>query len=102
MCSEDVVAVLEDYPLVQSCSSAPGPFRLLQEQVPSPCVRDVDTFIVADLHLGTDLSRPAALLATLQRYTFRRLILLCDMLDDLNFNRLPRHHWELLSYLRVL
>jgi UDP-2,3-diacylglucosamine pyrophosphatase LpxH len=66
------------------------------------CVQEVDTFIVSDLHLGTDLSRPEALLATLQHYTFRRLILLGDILDDLNFSRLPRRHWELLAYLRTL
>jgi UDP-2,3-diacylglucosamine pyrophosphatase LpxH len=65
-------------------------------------VREVDTLIASDVHLGTDLSRPDALLATLQRYTFRRLILLGDILDDLNFSRLPRRHWELLAYLRTL
>jgi UDP-2,3-diacylglucosamine pyrophosphatase LpxH len=62
----------------------------------------VDTLIVSDLHLGTDLSRPAAMLATLRRYSFRRLILLGDILDDLNFSRLPRDHWNLLAYLRTL
>lgn len=62
----------------------------------------VDTLIVSDVHLGTALSRPGALLATLQHYTFRRLILLGDILDDLNFGRLPRRHWELLAYLRTL
>jgi UDP-2,3-diacylglucosamine pyrophosphatase LpxH len=75
---------------------------LPHEQESSPWIQAVDTFIVSDVHLGTDLSRPAALLATLQRYTFRRLILLGDILDDLNFSRLPRRHWDLLTYLRTL
>lgn len=67
-----------------------------------PRIQEVDTFVVSDVHLGTDLSRPAALLATLQRYSFKRLILLGDILDDLNFHRLPRRHWDLLAYIRTL
>jgi UDP-2,3-diacylglucosamine pyrophosphatase LpxH len=62
----------------------------------------IDTFIVSDIHLGADLSRADALLHTLQRYTFKRLILLGDILDDLNFSRLPRSHWNVLAYLRML
>jgi len=50
--------------------------------------REVDTLIVSDVHLGSDLSRPDALLATLRQYTFQRLILLGDIFDDLNV------HWE--------
>ena len=42
---------------------------------------EVDTLIVSDVHLGTDLSRPDALLAVLKSYTFRRLILLGDIFD---------------------
>lgn len=75
---------------------------VVPERESAPHVREVDTFVVSDVHLGTDLSRPAALLATLQRYNFRRLILLGDILDDLNFHRLPRRHWDLLAYLRTL
>jgi UDP-2,3-diacylglucosamine pyrophosphatase LpxH len=62
----------------------------------------VDTLIVSDVQLGADLSRAAALLRTLRGYTFRRLILLGDILDDLNFGRLPGSHWGVLSYLRTL
>jgi len=63
---------------------------------------EVETLIVSDLHLGSDLSRPDALLATLKKYAFQRLILLGDIFDDLNFSRLPAGHWELLTYLRRL
>jgi UDP-2,3-diacylglucosamine pyrophosphatase LpxH len=63
---------------------------------------EVDTLIVSDVHLGTVLSRPEALLAVLKSFTFRRLILLGDIFDTLDFRRLPRAHWHLLTYIRML
>lgn len=69
---------------------------------PPSRVREVDTVIVSDVHLGSDLSRPDALLATLKQHTFRRLILLGDIFDDLNFHRLQRSDWNLLLYIRAL
>jgi UDP-2,3-diacylglucosamine pyrophosphatase LpxH len=63
---------------------------------------EVDTLIVSDVHLGTVLSRPDALLAVLKSYTFRRLILLGDIFDTLDFRRLPRTHWHLLMHIRTL
>lgn len=80
----------------------PVDFPIIPEQKKTLQEQEVDTFVVSDVHLGTDLSRPAALLGTLQRYSFRRLILLGDILDDLNFHRLPRRHWDLLAYIRTL
>ncbi|MEK7651218.1 MAG: UDP-2,3-diacylglucosamine diphosphatase [Patescibacteria group bacterium] len=64
--------------------------------------RVVDTFIMSDIHLGSEVSRPEAALATLKKHSFGRLILLGDIFDDLNFQRLSREHWELLSYIRLL
>jgi UDP-2,3-diacylglucosamine pyrophosphatase LpxH len=64
--------------------------------------KTVDTMIVSDIHLGSEVSRPEAVLATLKNYSFGRLILLGDIFDDLNFHRLSREHWELLSYIRLL
>ena len=61
-----------------------------------------DTLIVSDVHLGSTVSRADALLATLQRSTFNRLILLGDIFDDLNFDKLHSSHWSLLSYLQKL
>jgi len=87
---------------MQCASSIHVSSHLPYERESLPRLQAVDTFIVSDVHLGTDLSRPAALLATLQRHTFKRLILLGDILDDLNFSRFPRRHWELLAYLRTL
>jgi UDP-2,3-diacylglucosamine pyrophosphatase LpxH len=62
----------------------------------------VDTFLFSDLHLGSDVSRCKELMQVLQSYRFRRLILLGDIFDDLNFKRLRRDHWEMLSWLRKL
>jgi UDP-2,3-diacylglucosamine pyrophosphatase LpxH len=78
----------------------PGPASHLG--LPRAGVEEIETLILSDVHLGSDLSRPDALLATLKSYVFRRLILLGDVLDDLNFGRLPRSHWDLLAYLRTL
>ncbi len=38
----------------------------------------------------------------LDSWTFRRLILLGDIFDDLNFKRLRRVHWNFLSYIRQI
>ena len=97
-----MVVVVGGLSFVQCRSSVRVSSHLAPERESPPRLQEVDTFIVSDVHLGTDLSRPAALLATLQRYSFRRLILLGDILDDLNFSRLPRSHWELLAYIRTL
>jgi len=77
---------------------------LIQAPAPTPPsrVEEVETLILSDVHLGSDLSRADALLTTLKSYAFRRLILLGDVLDDLNFSRLPASHWAILAYLRTL
>jgi len=36
------------------------------------------------------------------KYKFKRLILLGDIFDDLNFSRLKKEHWSFLSYIRRL
>jgi UDP-2,3-diacylglucosamine pyrophosphatase LpxH len=61
-----------------------------------------DTLIVSDLHLGSGLSRAEDACRLLKRQIFRRLILLGDIFCDLNFRRLKRKHWDLLSYIRRL
>lgn len=62
----------------------------------------VDTLLVSDIHLGSAVSRAAELLLQLQRYSFKRLILLGDVFDNLNFKRLKNDHWKLLTYIRDL
>ncbi|PWT90610.1 MAG: UDP-2,3-diacylglucosamine diphosphatase, partial [Blastocatellia bacterium] len=67
-----------------------------------PSYSPVETLIVSDVHLGSEVSRAADLLAVLKAHRFKRLILLGDIFADLNFKRLKREHWDLLSYVRKL
>ncbi len=61
-----------------------------------------DTLIISDLHLGSECSRAKDARRMLMSQSFRRLILLGDIFCDLNFRRLKKEHWELLSYIRKL
>jgi len=72
--------------------------RTKRAPIPIP----VETMIVSDVHLGSEVSRAKDLLEVLRAHRFRRLILLGDIFSDLNFKRLKREHWELLSYIRKL
>jgi len=62
----------------------------------------VDTLLLSDIHLGSDISRARDALALLKTCGFRRLILLGDIFSDLNFARLNGDHWKFLSYIRKL
>lgn len=62
----------------------------------------VDTIVISDIHLGSETARPKQVQEMLQSFEFRRLILLGDIFDDLNFKRLKKEHWNLLSYIRKL
>ncbi len=64
--------------------------------------KNVDTFIASDIHLGSAVSRSDVLLETLKKYNFKRLVLLGDIFDDLNFKRLKTKHWKLLSHIHEL
>src|SRR5215467_5572416 len=74
--------------------------RLLQKW----CMQaeSLDTVIISDLHLGSDISRAAEALDFLRSITFKRLILLGDIFSDLNFRRLTKEHWKFLGYIRKL
>jgi UDP-2,3-diacylglucosamine pyrophosphatase LpxH len=65
-------------------------------------IRDVDTIIISDVHLGSPVSRSKQLIEMLESFKFNRLILLGDIFDDLNFKRLSSTHWKFLSYLRKI
>lgn len=58
-----------------------------------------NTMIISDTHLGTSVSRAEPLLETLKKWRFKRLILLGDIFDDLNFGNLSEQHWNLLAYI---
>ncbi|MES2767388.1 MAG: UDP-2,3-diacylglucosamine diphosphatase [Bacteroidota bacterium] len=62
----------------------------------------VDTIIISDIHLGSEVSRSEDLLKLLKTYSFKRLILNGDVFDDLNFKRLKGDDWEFLDYIRKL
>jgi UDP-2,3-diacylglucosamine pyrophosphatase LpxH len=64
--------------------------------------RAFDTLILSDVHLGSEISRARDALDLLKSMTFRRLILLGDIFNDLNFRRLKKEHWQFLSYIRKL
>jgi len=62
----------------------------------------LDTLLLSDIHLGSDISRAPEAVALLQSCNFRRLVLLGDIFSDLNFARLNGDHWEFLSCIRKL
>jgi UDP-2,3-diacylglucosamine pyrophosphatase LpxH len=62
----------------------------------------VDTLIISDVHLGSEVARSKPLLRTLMSHSFRRLILNGDIFDDLNFKRLGKNDWKVLSHIRKL
>jgi UDP-2,3-diacylglucosamine pyrophosphatase LpxH len=62
----------------------------------------IDTLIISDLHLGSEVSRAKDALHFLQSVKFNRLILLGDIFSDLNFRRLTKEHWKFLGYIRKL
>jgi len=62
----------------------------------------VDTLILSDVHLGSELSRAREASELLGEVHFRRLVLLGDIFSDLNFRRLTSDHWKFLSRIRKL
>ena len=61
-----------------------------------------DSLIVSDIHLGSKIARAKDLLTLLKNTQFKRLILLGDIFADLNFSRLTKEQWKLISYIRTL
>lgn len=55
------------------------------------------TLIISDLHLGSLVSRSKEATELLSKYDFRKLILLGDIFEDLNFNSLKENDWKFLS-----
>ena len=62
----------------------------------------LNTVILSDTHLGSEMSRARDALELLKSLKFERLILLGDIFSDLNFSRLTRDHWKFLSHIRKL
>ncbi|MFZ2226368.1 MAG: UDP-2,3-diacylglucosamine diphosphatase [Candidatus Moraniibacteriota bacterium] len=57
------------------------------------------TLIISDLHLGSAVSQPKKALKLLKSYSFRKLILLGDVFDNMNFRNLDADCWALLNYI---
>ncbi len=69
----------------------------------------INTLIVSDIHLGSRVSRAKECLRLIESYrlgkhewAFDRLILLGDIFDDMNFHRLKKHAWQLVSIFREI
>lgn len=62
----------------------------------------MDTLILSDVHLGSEVSRAREATELLTDTHFRRLVLLGDIFSDLNFRRLTNDHWKFLSRIRKL
>jgi UDP-2,3-diacylglucosamine pyrophosphatase LpxH len=62
----------------------------------------LDTLILSDVHLGSEVSRAREAAELIADTNFRRLVLLGDIFSDLNFRRLTSDHWKFLSRIRKL
>lgn len=61
-----------------------------------------DTIMVSDVHLGNKMSRSRALTVMLRSESFDKLMLLGDIFQDLDFERLTSDDWNFLGYVREL
>jgi len=64
--------------------------------------KKTNVMIVSDIHLGSRVSRAKELLEMLKSYHFKKLILLGDIFDDLDFKDLTEKQWKLLFHIRKL
>ena len=62
-------------------------------------IKRIDTLIISDLHLGTDVSQPEKVLELLKSYSFQKLILLGDVFDSLDFRDIPEKSLELIHHI---
>ena len=60
------------------------------------------TLIISDLHLGSKVSRSKRVATFLKSYQFRKLILLGDIFEDLDFSHLKEDDWKFLSLIGKL
>jgi UDP-2,3-diacylglucosamine pyrophosphatase LpxH len=67
----------------------------------------LDALVISDVHLGSDNCQARSLVHLLDRLRSgtlpaRRLILNGDVFDSIDFRRLKKHHWKVLSAVRKL
>lgn len=64
---------------------------------------NTDTIVISDIHLGSDVSRSKELRKALKKwYPFKRLIILGDLFEDLNFKNLTADDFAVIDDLRQL
>lgn len=62
----------------------------------------VNTILISDIHLGSDLARQRDLVNTLRAHLYDQLVIIGDLFDDMNLERLNSDHFELVNYLREI
>lgn len=65
----------------------------------------IDAIIISDIHLGSDVCQADSLdkfLKKVEKLKPKKLIINGDLFDCLNFNKLPKNHWQILKDLRKL
>ncbi len=60
------------------------------------------TLIISDFHLGTKVSRSDKVTELLKSFQFHKLILLGDIFESFNFERLRKADWDLLSLINEI
>ena len=60
------------------------------------------TLIISDFHLGSKVSRSRAVKGLLDNFNFKKLILLGDIFESLDFDELKEADWKLLALLGEL
>ncbi len=65
-------------------------------------LKKTETLIISDIHLGTEVSRAKKVGELLKSYSFKKLILLGDIFENLDFEDLTTEHWNLISQLRKI
>ncbi len=65
-------------------------------------MKEINTLVFSDVHLGAPTSRAFDLINTLKEYRFKRLVIAGDMFEDLSFQHLKSTHWELLEHIGKL
>jgi UDP-2,3-diacylglucosamine pyrophosphatase LpxH len=75
---------------------------MISEELERIELEEIDTLIISDIHLGSEVSRSKQLLDVINQFNFKRLILNGDVFDDLNFKRLSKSDWKFLSFIRKI
>ena len=62
----------------------------------------IDTLILSDVHLGSPASKARLLNLLLRRHSFKRLVLLGDIIDDMGLHHLEQDHRDFFDTLKAL